>query len=259
MPVEIGNYCGVFDNPNQLGRAALLFVAAVLVVFCSVKRRTQSKRIALVSLVAALGGTTLVVLSVSRGAAATLVAVVVVALWCSAVAPSMFVRPLWVIGGTVAMAGVLLVSLSETQLDLLSRAIDNVVTKQNKSLEQGDIFNGRGDMWSDTFAELAPFGHGSSYFLNEFDKGAHNSVVDLLGKEGPASAALFLCIGVFNIVLAGRYFRRHYASNPYAAAPLIMSTVFWGCSASEGMLGASGQMATQMYFIVTGIVVADVD
>jgi O-Antigen ligase len=121
-------------------------------------------------------------------------------------------------------------------------------------LESGDAFNGRSYIWQKTFEDTRLFGYGSNdYFLKNFDLGAHNSLIDILGQSGLIAFYLMIIIALLSFYYAYRYFQTQAGVNPYAIAPLLISLMFWTVSMAESMFGSLGRGLTIAYLLSLGI------
>lgn len=121
-------------------------------------------------------------------------------------------------------------------------------------LASEDALNGRSYIWGKTIEDARLFGYGSNdYFLQQFDLGGHNSLIDILGQNGLIAAYLMIIFAVLSLYYAFRYFQEQAAVNPYAIAPLIIGIMFWTVSMAESMFGALGRGLTIAYLLSVGI------
>lgn len=112
---------------------------------------------------------------------------------------------------------------------------DNIFSKFERKIEAGDFLDSRGDIWLHTLSDLKPFGQGSTYFLDTFNLGAHNTFIQILGINGyvPASILLILLVSVLWLSIK-------YALQPinsiFKYSPFIFSVNFIVLSFGENML-----------------------
>jgi O-antigen ligase len=132
--------------------------------------------------------------------------------------------------------------------------LQNIESGYAEKLESSDAFNGRSYVWGKTLEDARLFGYGSNdYFMQNFDLGGHNSIIDILGQNGLMAALLLIVFALFGVYYAYCYFREQVAVNPYAIAPLLISIMFWTVSMAESMFGALGRGLTVAYLISVGV------
>jgi hypothetical protein len=120
-------------------------------------------------------------------------------------------------------------------------------------LGSSDAFNGRGPIWQKTFEDARLFGYGSNdYFLQNFDLGGHNSLIDILGQSGLIAFYLMMIVALMGLYCAYRYFRAQAGVNPYAMAPLLINVMFWTVAMAESMFGSLGRGLTVAYLLSLG-------
>lgn len=109
-------------------------------------------------------------------------------------------------------------------------------------IKSGDILDGRGDVWGETFQKSNFLGNGR-YFFEETGLGAHNTFISLLGQYGWATLIVFLLIILTGLFYAARYiFTCDYDSHKYL--PLLMIITFSTISMGEGMMFKLSMLAT---------------
>ena len=80
----------------------------------------------------------------------------------------------------------------------------NVIDKFVAKDVGGDVFDGRGYIWEKTINDAGFWGNGSSYFLDEFALGAHNTFISILGRYG---YVYFILIFIFWLFLGFKSFK----------------------------------------------------
>ena len=113
--------------------------------------------------------------------------------------------------------------------------------------------SGREIIWQQAIKEASLLGYGSDYFEKNFNLGAHNTIIDILGKNGILAASIILCFAVLSFYYAYTYYKENHKQDDYAIAPFLITICFWLVSMGEGMFGALGNTLTQAYMISVGI------
>ncbi|WP_404784033.1 hypothetical protein [Altericista sp. CCNU0014] len=136
----------------------------------------------------------------------------------------------------------------------LSAMVQGLEAGYDDKLESNDTFNGRSYIWGKTFQDARLFGYGSNdYFMQQFNLGGHNSLIDILGQNGLIAAYLMVIFALMSFYAAYRFFLEQSAVNPYAIAPLLVSILFWIVSMAESMFGALGRGLTIAYLLSIGL------
>lgn len=113
--------------------------------------------------------------------------------------------------------------------------------------------SGREIIWQQAIKEARLLGYGGDYFEENFNLGAHNTIISILGKNGIIAASIILCFAVLSFHYAYTYYKNNQKIDDYAIAPLLITICFWLVSMGEGMFGALGNTLTQAYMISVGI------
>lgn len=117
---------------------------------------------------------------------------------------------------------------------------------------QDNPLTGRTAIWGSVFDELTIFGHGKGYFSGHIEKGAHNSVVEIVGTYGIITGIIILSLFIVSVIVSFKYLFRN-RKNKYSYAPFAIIITFVTLSIAEGMFGVIGKGITIMYFNVLGI------
>jgi O-antigen ligase len=150
----------------------------------------------------------------------------------------------------LGMAGTLMLYVGN---DLFAM-VQGIEDGYNDKLESSDTFNGRSYIWGKTFQDVRLFGYGSNdYFMQQFNLGGHNSLIDILGQNGLIAAYLMVIFALMGFYAAYRFFRTQAAVNLYAIAPLSIGILFWIVSMAESMFGALGRGLTIAYLLSIGM------
>lgn len=101
------------------------------------------------------------------------------------------------------------------------RLLEGLADKSARKSDQGDMLNGRTDIWMFAWETRTWFGHGHDLFDSRFGLGAHNAVFSALGEDGIVAAVgivtLFGVCGVWSFTRG----RRSGVSGRVATAMLL--------------------------------------
>lgn len=236
-------YRGVFPSPNQFGGITAAMAACMLAILhSSIKRKASVMRIT-TTLALIAGLSTLTLLSASRTSLVALLASYVLVL--GALLYDRTTRSNLVVSAMLVSLLIPLVRLDGKSLG---------VSIYEKHMARTSILIGRGDIWSTALADTSLLGHGRHYFSSTVGLGAHNSVVDVLGRHGIVAAFALLGLAVTSVLGALSYAIKRLPYDPYALAPLVLIATFWIMSMAEGMFGSIGKGVTLLTFASIGVV-----
>jgi hypothetical protein len=251
VPITAGQYRGIFSNSNQLGLVGVTAAMGFLMLLSGtiVQRRSSWYRVGL--LLGFMGTLALTLVSNARTSLLTLGLMVLLLLLQGIPHPRFLQFLLCSLGG---VGGVVTVYFWQP----LQEFIKSVETGYLQKIADYDAFNGRTDIWQKTIADARLFGYGTNdYFLNLFGHGGHNTLIDTLGKNGLIAAYLLLGLAIASFYYSFQHFLHHRTTDPYAIAPLMLSTGFWMSSLGESMFGALGKGMTLAYLIALGVLISD--
>jgi O-Antigen ligase len=245
-------YAGMFSNSNQLGVTILTLNCGLLILLNKslLEPSTPAKTIKLGSLGGLiLGSFALILFSNSRTSLLGSLLGLALALYPAVEIvqkPKVLAR-LLMLG--VGMIGAVLLYWSSA-LAILWQGVESGYADK---LGSSDALNGRGPIWQKTFEDARLFGYGSNdYFLQNFELGGHNSLIDILGQNGLIAFYLMIIIALMGLYSAYQYFRAQAGINPYAIAPLLIGTMFWTVAMAESMFGSLGRGLTVAYLLSLG-------
>jgi O-Antigen ligase len=251
-PPTVFPYAGMFTNSNQLGVTMLTINCGLLILLNKtlLEPSTSSKLLKLSS----LGGGilicfTFILFSNSRTSLLGSLLGLGLAIYP---ALSMLQQPRFLMRLLLVGIGVISITLLYwgSALASLWQGVESGYTDK---LESSDTFNGRGAIWQKTFEDTRMFGYGSNdYFVQNFDLGGHNSLIDILGQSGLIAFYLMIMIALMGLYSAYRYFRSQVGANPYAIAPLLIGVMFWTVAMAESMFGSLGRGLTVAYLLSLG-------
>ena len=239
-------YSGIFPNSNQLGFTAAamsssLFVLAIGCLFS--KKNSFESLLVNMSLVACL---VTIMLANARTSLITFFVMSLLLFWHLFQNARNIV--IAVIG--VFLAGVAILGVGSQNPWLFERIGE---------IQGKDALSGRDDIWAKTFIDMKLLGNGEKYFETNFDLGAHNTIVHIVGVNGIIAALLMVSFALVSFYYAVVYFRKHYQEDPYAIAPLVFMSCFWTLSMGEGMFGSLGNAMTLAYMLSIGVIMADLN
>ena len=239
-------YSGIFPNSNQLGFTAAamsssLFVLAIGCLFS--KKNSFESLLVNMSLVACL---VTIMLANARTSLITFFVMSLLLFW------HLFQNARNIV---IAVIGVFL-----TGVAILGVGSQNPWLFERIGEIQGkDALSGRDDIWAKTFIDMKLLGNGEKYFETNFDLGAHNTIVHIVGVNGIIAGLLMVSFALVSFYYAVVYFRKHYQEDPYAIAPLVFMSCFWTLSMGEGMFGSLGNAMTLAYMLSIGVIMADLN
>ncbi len=239
-------YSGIFPNANQLGFTAAamsssLFVLAIGCLFS--KKNSFQLLLVNISLVACL---MTIMLANARTSLITFFIMSLLLLW------QLFQSTRNIVMAVIAAfaIGMAIVSIGAQNPWLFERIGD---------IQEKDALSGRNDIWAKTLIDMKLLGNGEKYFESNFDLGAHNTIVHIMGVNGIIAAMLMVSFALVSFYYAAIYFRKHWREDRYAIAPLVFMTCFWTLSMGEGMFGSLGNAMTLAYMLSVGVIMADLN
>ena len=239
-------YSGIFPNANQLGFTAAamssgLFVLAIGCLFS--KKNSFQLLLVNISLVACL---MTIMLANARTSLVTFFIMSLLLLW------QLFQSTRNVVMAVVAAfaIGMATINIGAQNPWLFERIGD---------IQEKDSLSGRDDIWVKTLLDMKLLGNGEKYFESNFDLGAHNTIVHIMGVNGIIAAMLMVSFALVSFYYAAIYFRKHWREDRYAIAPLVFMTCFWTLSMGEGMFGSLGNAMTLAYMLSVGVIMADLN
>jgi O-antigen ligase len=114
--------------------------------------------------------------------------------------------------------------------------------------------SGRDAIWSKAIADMSLLGHGNEYFSSNFGLGAHNTIIDILGRNGLIAAEIMTVFAFTSLYLAYQHFCQSSKQNPYTIVLFLITSCFWILSIGEGLFGSLGKSITIAYFLVIGMI-----
>jgi O-Antigen ligase len=251
-PPTVFPYAGMFTNSNQLGVTMLTINCGLLILLNKMllKPSTSANLLKLGSLSGCiLICFMLILFSNSRTSLLGSLLGLSLAIYP---ALSMFQKPRFLMRFLLFGIGAISITLLYFGSALLTlwKGVESGYTDK---LESSDAFNGRGPIWQKTFEDTRILGYGSNdYFVQNFDLGGHNSLIDILGQSGLIAFYLMIIIAIMGLYSAYRYFRSQAGVNPYAIAPLLIGVMFWTVAMAESMFGSLGRGLTVAYLLSLG-------
>jgi hypothetical protein len=239
-------YSGIFPNANQLGftAAAMSSSLFVLAIGCLFSKKDSFQLLLVnISLVACL---MTIMLANARTSLVTFFVMSLLLLW------QLFQSTRNIVMAAIAAfaIGMATVSISAQNPWLFERIGD---------IQEKDALSGRDDIWVKTLLDMKLLGNGEKYFESNFDLGAHNTIVHIIGVNGIIAAMLMVSFALVSFYYAAIYFRKHWREDRYAIAPLVFMTCFWTLSMGEGMFGSLGNAMTLAYMLSVGVIMADLN
>jgi|GEM_PF-3164134 len=131
------------------------------------------------------------------------------------------------------IAGIILLALKFT--NFYNSLYYNIVLKFQTKIQRGDVFDTRADIWSQTLAEAGFFGQGSKYFNENFNLGAHNTFISIIGTFGYIPA-IFLFVLLIVLFIKSLKFSLSNTEVTYKYLPIILALNFFVLSMGEDML-----------------------
>lgn len=243
VPITIFPYYGLAGNPNGFGQLSTLsFITAIylLIVKSNGKRPLQKLKKPLLFCALSISFIS-VILSQSRTSLVVMGAITLFLLFIYIINHTSW-KPLLFIFTIVTIF--LLFIPKET---LLSGLIDKFSTSHS----QGDLLNGREEIWGKVINEAVLLGNGSSYF-DGFTEGAHNSIIWILGVYGYLAALLFAIFLLFALIVSIQFIFKKGNNHLVKFLPFIITLTFILFSMTESMFGLIGTGITIAFYNVVG-------
>lgn len=239
-------YSGVFPNSNQLGFTAVamsssLFILAIGFLFS--KQKSLPSFLVNGSLVFCL---ITIMLSNARTSLITFAAMSLLMFW------KLFQNTRNVVIAVVAIlvVGGIVLGINSQNPWLFERIGE---------IQDKEALSGRDDIWAKAFLDMQMLGNGEKYFETNFNLGAHNTIVHIIGVNGIIAGILMVLFALTSFFYAVMYFKKHCHHDCYAIAPLTFMICFWTLSMGEGMFGSLGNAMTLAYMLSVGVIMNDLN
>jgi len=252
-----GSFQGIFYTSNAMGSVAATVFILILTVFlnnlelyATTKKRGLRRKL-IGTFILSLLSFMLIVITGSRTSFVAGVTVIVLGLFfllCSLLRKRRLLNlviksaSLVIATGTAYFVVSLIIPINE----LLDRYI---VSKFNQKAGSGDILDGRGYIWSETFDRAGLFGGGRDFF-SAFSHSSHNTFISLLGQYGWIPVFFFICFLLLSAFYSLKY-AFHASGDKYRYLPILMLIGFVALSMGESMMFKLSMLAT---LCCTGVV-----
>lgn len=238
-------YMGVLPNPNSMGvLAGGMDVALIALLVAAGKNK--KRLFALVLTVAVVFTSLLVVASGSRTSCLAVAVSAVVAI--ASRARALIGTPLRFIKTALAL-GVLIIIVRPMIEDSGAKAVAGILVK----FETSSKLSERDEIWSKTWQDMSLLGNGRGYFDDEFGVGAHNSIVEMLGKYGLFAALGILLVCISSLYSTFCYYRSARGSDAHALTPFLIALSFWILASGETMAGPLGGAFNCLFLVSSGV------
>jgi hypothetical protein len=239
-------YSGIFPNSNQLGftAAAMSSSLFVLAIGCLFSKKSSFQ--SLLVNISLFGCLVTIMLANAR---TSLITFSMMSLWL-----------IWQLFQSTRNVVIAVIALFSIGVATLSIGAQNPwLFERIGDIQEKDALSGRDDIWAKTLIDMKLLGNGEKYFESNFDLGAHNTIVHIIGVNGIIAAMLMVSFALVSFYYAAIYFRKHWREDRYAIAPLVFMTCFWTLSMGEGMFGSLGNAMTLAYMLSVGVIMADLN
>ena len=252
-------YQGVFYNPNTFGNTVVTLFAAILPIFIMVlQRRIEGVKqphflLKIVSLLIILILLVyLVSISSSRTSFISLVTISLTGFFILTYYIYKNKKTLLLLkrGIIYVAVAVIIFTVVWNTTNLSSIVHESIFLKFEEKLAEGDVLDTRGDIWKQTINEATLFGHGSGYFIESFNLGAHNTFIYILGIYGYIPAIIFILL-IINFLLVSMKYALKPDISRFKYSPIILSVNFIMLSLGEEMLFKVAMLI--MFFSVSDV------
>jgi hypothetical protein len=151
-------------------------------------------------------------------------------------------------------ASVLLLGLATVFVPELGVA-QQIWGKHTEQIMKGDVFSKRDEIWEKTLDDMRLWGNGSTYFSESVGISSHNSIMHIIGENGPVAALLMILFAGIAAAIALRQAFIRRRRKVFDALPALIATCFWTMSAGEAMFGSLGTGITLAYLLSVGIAI----
>ncbi|MBD2308799.1 O-antigen ligase family protein [Chroococcidiopsis sp. FACHB-1243] len=253
-PFENILYQGVFANSNQLGMTCTATSAGVFVLLIAALNAKKKTTYTYCYFLLLLGNFILIFLSKSRTSLIAFFVIFAIFIWRMFKSDKRYMKHLFIILFVVITAVSLVFLFAGEQSQIIWA---NVYSSFTEKEEYGG-FDSRETIWLKTLEDMSLLGHGYNYFDSNFGLGGHNTVIDVLGRNGIIAAYLLFFLAIASFTYTYHYLKDYAEEDKYAVFPLLMTTCFWVFSMSEGMFGSLGNSVTIAYMLSVGVVLAKI-
>lgn len=245
-PVIFGSYYfGITYNPNSIGQLA---VQAAISIFClflnSLENISKEKKKSLISFLLFIVSVAFILLSSSRTSFFALllpsVFVIFIFVWARKIRLRYLIMP------ASLFTIIYFVSLRE----YLQIGILNKFNRYNSD----DLLSGRDIIWNKILEDISLFGHGPNYFTEVIGKGAHNSILEVIGSFGVIAGLIITLFYIDTIIISIKYAIKN-RKKQYFYVPMIVILTFTILSMTESMFGVIGKSMTLVTLNIVGLLI----
>lgn len=246
-PLTTSLYRGVFANSNQMGFTSAVMAAGIFILLITALSAKKSVWYVSLIILLLIGIFIMILVANSRTSMLAFFAMFSIFVWNSV----LNLKGLFKITVITTAIVSTILFLAGEQTQLLWKNIElGFIAK----IRGNETLSGREDIWGKTLDDINLLGHGSDYFELNFGLGGHNTIIDILGKNGIIAAYLILCFAIASFLYAYLYYKNYAKEDHYAIAPLVITTCFWILSMGESMFGSLGSAMTLAYMLSMGVV-----
>lgn len=240
-------YRGVFANSNQLGATGATIISSIFILLIGALSKRKSLLYMLSINLLLLVNLIVVLISNSRTSLLAFLAMLFLCIY-KVLQNSNYI---FIISNSIIFISIIFIANFLIAGEKYFWLLEKIYQIQDK-----EALSGRTDIWSKTIEDVQLLGHSSDYFEVNFGLGGHNTLIEILGNNGIIAAYLILGFAIASFFYAYFYFKKYAKEDPYASAPLVITTGFWVLSMGEGMFGSFGSAMTLAYMLSVGIVIA---
>ena len=248
-PIVFGRYySGVTYNPNSLGQLAVqAAVSSLCLLLESLKRRDLKKRVLLIHFIYFIYfiiSILFVFLSRSRTS------------FLATLLPIFIALSFYLILGRVKLKKILIpvgLFVIVYIIKLKELFYIGIIDKFDK-FNSEQLLTGRDYIWKKIFDDMALLGHGNNYFNEEIGRGAHNSILEIVGGFGLIAGAIMALFYITSVIIAFKY-TFIMQNKQYFFLPIIIVLAFVILSMAESMFGVIGKSMTLVYLNIIGVMI----
>lgn len=214
---------GVFANPNSMGLISVIVSSVLLARIVEAIKKSNFDiylflRLILICLLAFI-----IIQSSSRTSFVTLIVLVFLSIY------NMFNNPIKIV--RYNKKALLLLPLILLIPYFIFRYFNFSILLQETIIEKferrtNDQLSGRTDIWLQTIEESTLFGNGAYYFLDNFNFGAHNLFISVLGNYGWIGFVFFTLFFIHSCILILKHYKLSKYNNNHDFFSIFVLTSF---------------------------------
>lgn len=246
----LGAYKGIFINSNMFGMYAS-FLSLCLLIYWKLIENKKSKFLILSLFLFTLA---LIPIGMSRLALLSFTVCAVILLYgdiFKSIFKFTYKRILLLYLVSLCFISLILIYFTGMLSGLSNGAfnqLESLINKNKYYSSNGDLTNGRLDIWKATLNDFSLLGHGENYFVDNFGLAAHNSFVQIYGNYGFIAGVFLVIFVLYSLYMALKLF-----INTKNSAPMVLIFFYICINMSESVFDSIGLGINSFFLMLIGI------